>query len=138
MRSDSEFDSGFEIEKETRWCYLTNEEYLAKFGAAYKKLMSLRKDDDYIINEKQAVRLVQIMNFFMDAAKKLGGHVEPLKLVPHEEHGGVTATFLVFDISGDDVKQFCNVMKHASTIGIEATDDGICIDCTVPNIFIRK
>lgn len=117
---------------------MTSEEYLARLGVLYQKLMSIRKDDDYVINQKQADRLVAIMNFFMDTAKKIGGKVEPLKLVPHEEHGGVTASFLVFDIYGEDVQKFCSVMKYASTIGIEPTEEGICIDATVPNVFVHK
>ena len=119
--------------------YLTNEEYVARLGTLYDRIMSIRKDSDYIINPPQMDKLVNILSFFMDAVKKIGGKVEPVRLVPREEHGGVTAEFIVFDIYGDDVKRFCDAMQHASAIGIDAKTDGtVCIAVTVPNVFVHR
>ena len=117
---------------------MTNEEYIARIGALYSKIMSIRKDSDFVVNQPQMDKLVDVLTFFMDTAKKLDGKVEPVKLVPREEHGGVTATFLVFDIYGDDVARFCDVMRYASAIGIDSMDEGICISVTIPNVFISK
>lgn len=117
---------------------LTNEEYLARLGKLYDKIMSIRKDSDFIVNQVQMDRLVNILSFFMDASENLDGKVEPLKLVPREEHGGVTATFLVFDLYEEGVKRFCDVMQYASAITIDSTEDGVCISVTVPNVFVHK
>ena len=118
--------------------HMTNEEYVRRLGILYQKVLDLRTDDDYVVNQPQMDRLMSIMEFFLDAAERLDGEVQPVKLIPREEHGGVTASFLVFDIYGDDVQKFCDVMRFASTIGIDATEDGVCIECTVPNVFVHK
>ena len=117
---------------------MTNEEYVARLGVLYNKIMSIRTDSDFVVNQNQMDHLVNIITFFLDAAKNLEGKVEKVKLVPREEHGGVTATFLVFDIWGEDVKRFCDVMQYASAIDIDSTEDGVCISVTVPNVFVRK
>lgn len=72
----------------------------------------------------------------MNAARKSNGNVEPIGLSPKEEHDGVTATFVVFDIYGDDVQQYCKVMSYASAITIDGTEDGICISVTIPEVFV--
>lgn len=118
---------------------ITNEEYVAKLGALYKKVMSFRKDSDYIVNQPQMDKLVKVLEFFLEMARKSNGKVEPVELIPREEHGGVTATFLVFDIYGDDIGRFCDVMRFTSAITIDSViDEGICISCTVPDVFIHK
>lgn len=117
---------------------MTNEEYVARLGVLYDKIMSIRKDSDFVVNQPQMDRLVDVLTFFMDSANKLDGKVEPVSLVPREEHGGVTATFLVFDVYGDSVKRFCEVLQFASAITIDATDEGICISVTIPNVFVHK
>lgn len=117
---------------------MTNEEYLARLGKIYSKIMSIRKDSDYVVNQPQMDKLVDILTFFMDAAKDLDGNVDQVRLTPREEHGGVTATFLVFDVFGEKVTRFCSVLQHASAITIDSTDEGVCISVTVPNVFVHK
>lgn len=117
---------------------MTDLEYVKRLEILYKKVLSLRSDEDYAINQSQMDKLIKVLTFFMDESKRQDGKLAPTKLVPREEHGGVTCTFLVFDIYGDTVKQFCDVMKECSAITIDGTEDGICISCTVPNIFIKK
>lgn len=118
---------------------MTNEEFVAEFGNLYGKIMDLKKDSDYVVNRPQMDKMISVLDFFMSTAKKLNGRVKPVRLVPREEHGGVTASFIVFDIYGDDVKKFCDVMRHASAIGIDSMKNGeICIAVTIPNIFVRK
>lgn len=116
---------------------LSDEEYVRRLGVLYEKILSFRKDEDYVINQPQMDKLVQVLAFFMDAAKELDGKVEPVRLAPREEHSGVTATFVVFDIVGETVQWFCDVMQHCSAITIDGTEDGICISCTVPDVFVR-
>lgn len=115
---------------------LNNEEYVKRLGQLYEKVLSLRDDDNYVINQPQMDKLIEVLNFFLDAAQKCNGKVEPVKLTPRAEHGGVTATFIVFDIYGDDIKQYCKVMSYASAITIDGTEDGICISVTVPEVFV--
>lgn len=115
---------------------MTNEAYVQRLGQLYDKVLSLRDDDDYVINQPQMDKLVDVLDFFLDAAKKCEGTVEPVKLIPSAEHGGVTSTFVVFDIFGDDVQKFCDVMRNTSAITIDSTNDGICISVTVPEVFV--
>ena len=118
---------------------MTNEEYVSRLGKLYDKILSLRRDDEYIINQPQFEKLIEVLNFFMDSAKDGSGKVEPVKLIPREEHGGVTATFLAFDIYGEAVQKFCEVMRFTSAITIDATTQGeVCISVTVPEVFVHK
>lgn len=115
---------------------LTNEEYVKRLGQLYEKVLSLRDDDNYVINQPQMDKLIEVLNFFLDAAQKCNGKVEPVKLTPRAEHGGVTATFLVFDIYGEDIQKYCKVMSYTSAITIDATEYGICMSVTVPEVFV--
>ena len=119
---------------------MTDEQYVRAFGEAYSLLMSVRKDEDFVINPEQAKKFGLIVDFFTKSAKKLGGEVKPIKLIPHEQNGDLEAYFEVFSLNGpESVQEFCRVIKHASAFGIDPTDDGrVCIGITVPNIFIHK
>lgn len=115
---------------------LENED-VRRLGKLYEKIISLRDNDDYAINQPQMDKLIDVLNFFLDAAKKSGGEVDPVKLVPKEEHGGVTATFVVFDIYGDDMKRFSSVIQHCSAMTIDSDiKNQICISVTVPEVFV--
>ena len=115
---------------------MTDEEYVRRFGILYEQIMNFRKNEDYVVNQPQMDKLVEVLEFFIDSAKELGGKVEPVRLVPKEEHGGVTATFLVFDIYGEKVQRFCKVMSYCFGITIDSTFDGVCISCTIPEVFV--
>lgn len=117
--------------------FVPNEEYVRRLGIMYNNILSLRKDSDYVVNQPQMDKLVKVLDFFMDVAKELDGHVDPVKLTPREEHGGVTATFLVFDIIGENIPRFCEVMGYTSAISIDSIEEGICISCTVPDVFVK-
>ncbi len=118
---------------------MTNEEYVRRLGKLYEKVLSLRENDDYVINQPQMDKLVEVVDFFLDTARECNGEVEPVKLIPKEEHGDVTATFIVFDIYGDAIQRFCDVIKHTSAITIDvAENDKVCISVTVPNVFVPK
>lgn len=118
---------------------MTNEEYVRRIGVMYSEVLKLRKNTDYVVNQPQMDKFIRLLEFFMDEAEKQEGKVQPSNLNPREEHGGLTVTFLVFDIVGDTVKRFCDVMKECSAITIDSMDDGdICISCTVPKVFVHK
>ena len=118
---------------------MTNEEYVQRLAVLYNKVLSLRKDEDYIVNQPQMDKLIAVLEFFLDEAKRLDGKVERVSLKPKEEHGGVTATFLVFDLYGPKVIKFCEVMSACSAITIDTTSEGeVCISCTIPQVFVPK
>ena len=76
------------------------------------------------------------MDFFLNMSKESNGKVDPIKLTPKEENGGVTATFVVFDVYGDNIKKFCDAVQHCSSMTIDATANSeVCISVTVPNVF---
>ena len=112
---------------------------IRRLGAIYNEVLALRKDGDYAVNQPQMDKFLAVVNFYMDMAEELTGEVEPVKLIPHHEHGGLTATFQVFDLWGDRVQRFCTVMSGCSALSIDiAEDDKVCISCTVPNVFVSK
>lgn len=119
---------------------MTNEEYVRRLGILYDKVMSLRDDRDYVVNQPQMDKFVEVVEFFMDETRKQGGELEPIELSPHEEHGGLTATFILFSIRGATVQRFCSVMSACTAISIDPLVDGehICISCTIPNVFVHK
>ena len=118
---------------------MTNEEYVRRLGALYNKVLSLKSDDDYIVNQPQMNKLIDAIKFFSDTAEVLDGELDPVFLTPREEHGGVTATFLVFDVAGDDCKQFAKVIENASAVSIDSLEDGrISISITIPQVFIKR
>ncbi len=115
---------------------MTDAEYVKRISQLYSAILNLRDDEDYAINQPQMDKLIEVLEFFMNAAQNSNGKVEPISLVPKEEHGGVTATFIVFDIYGDDIQRYCKVMSYTSAITIDGTEDGICISVTVPEVFV--
>ena len=117
---------------------MNNEEYARRLGIMYQKLLDLRSEDDYIVNQPQLEKLMKIVEFFLEQPEHLGGSIESIDMNPKEEHGGVTATFLIFTMRGESVKKFCEVIQHASAVSIDGSEDGICISCTVPNVFVHK
>lgn len=118
---------------------MSDEQIVKNLGKLYNIVLSLRKDDDYEINQEQMDKLCALYRFFLDSADKLDGEAELCKLIPKEEHGGVTAKFLVFDVWGENVKRFAGVISACSAIGVEALADGrVSIDCTIPNVFVKK
>ena len=119
---------------------MNNIEFARRLGILYNRVLSRRKDEDYIVNPPQMDKLIAIAEFFSDEAERLDGEMETIKLIPREEHAGVTTKFPVFDLYGERLQRFCELMKHTSAFGIDALadDEGVCISCTVPNVFIRK
>ena len=118
---------------------MTNEEYVKRLGEMYNKIVALRTNDDYVVNHEQMEKLADVMGFFTDMSQKQNGEIEPIALSPKEEHGGVTAKFLVFDVYGEDLKRFCEVLQKTSAMSIDSEESGrVCISVTVPNVFVPK
>ena len=115
--------------------------FIKKFGQIYEQVMALRSNNDYVVNPGQMDKFLDLVSFFIRKADAYDeDFVEVEKTEPKQEFGGVTATFVVFDLNGEeDVQDFCKVLKCCSAVGIDSTSDGmVCISCTVPNVFSQK
>lgn len=111
-------------------------EYVRRLGVLYQEVLKLRKNDEYRINQIQMDKFTKVLDFFMKHTID-DDYVDPVDIAPEELHGGVTAVFVVFDVCGDEVLEFCEVMKACSAITIDSLEDGrICISCTVPDVFV--
>lgn len=119
---------------------MTNEEYARRLGELYGEVMSLRKDEDYTINQPQMDKLCKVLELCIDSTIFHDSEVESVNLIPREEHGGVTVTFVLMSLNGEEeVARFCDVMRGCSAISIDATVDAkACISCTIPDVFIRN
>ena len=115
------------------------DKYLEKFGKLCNQIINLHDNDDFLINEPQMDKFFEVVEFFTESAKECNGKLEPIKLLPKEEHGGITATFVVLDLSGDSLEKFKAVIQHASAVTFDSTTDNeVCISLTVPNVFKLK
>lgn len=117
---------------------ILDEEFVRLLGTLYYYDLSQRKDEDYVVNKPQMDKLSEIMEFFHKISPVCDGKIEPIKLSPREMHGGVSATFLVFNVYGEQIEEFCRLMSYTSAISIEEHKDGVYISVTVPNVFIKK
>ena len=115
-------------------------ELISNFGYLYERVMALRKNDDYVVNTPQMAKFLDLVTFFLNKQKEDPDiHVEAAEFQPKEQHGGVTATFIVADFTGDEVLKFTSVLSACSAITIDATTDfEVRISCTVPYVFISK
>lgn len=115
-------------------------EFIRQFGAEYDKLISLRSDDDYTLDKEQYKKLLAVLAFFLDTARACGGTVKPVSLTPRMEHGGITAEFIVFDLSNiSDLQRFSQIISYLSALTIDALTTGeVCIGVTVPNVYVKK
>lgn len=119
---------------------MTDEEFVRQIGRLHNLILSIRKDENYEINQSQMDKLVNLYKFFVSAQFGPEDNVRIENLVPAEEHGGVIATFLVFNVCGEDrIKEFCDALSGCSAFGIDSLEDGtISIECTVPYVFKKK
>lgn len=117
-----------------------NEDIARKIGKIYSSIINLRKDDDYVINQPQMEKFVELVEFFDYLANTNNGRLEKIILKPKEEHGDLTAIFLALDIWGEDIQKFSKVLSYTSAFGLDSRgDDGeVYLYMTVPNVFIKK
>lgn len=117
-----------------------NEEFVRRIGKVYNHIISLREDKDYIVNQPQMEKFVELVEFFDYLAKSNNGRLEKIVLKPKEEHGDLTAIFLALDIWGEDIQKFSKVLSYTSAFGLDSRgDDGeVYIYMTVPDVFVRK
>ena len=116
---------------------ISDQEFVKRFMVAYHKEMEDFDPDEYQINPQQLQKLVDLIDFFKKAAKDLGGKIESIDIDPAAPPNGITANFVVFDLFGEDVQRFCEVIRHCSAISMDVTiNDEVSISCTVPNVFM--
>jgi hypothetical protein len=118
--------------------FLTDLEFVRKYGAIYNELLEVRNNSDYIVNNEQMQHFLDMIAFFRDLQSQIGGEIQPIKIEPKQESGGFTAEFSVFDIYLEQVKRFCEVLQYASAVSIDGDDGRVFISVTVPNIYRKK
>ena len=117
---------------------MTDHEFAAMFTAEYERMMRSLKDEDYLVDTVQQAKFLRIVGEFIRLAKEFDGQIDQIEVIPRMENSGVTATFPIVALSGKSVSDFCSALHEASAISMDATDDGVCISVTVPNVFYRK
>lgn len=113
-------------------------DFASWFTHEYGKCFDELRDEDYLVNETQQQKLIDLIGWFLKLTKETGGRIDGATIVPRIETGSVTATFPLIDVSGKSVQDFCAVLSEASAITIEAVEDGVCISVNIPNVFYRK
>lgn len=117
---------------------MNNEQFVKKFGKQYLTLLEKAETMHYTVNEVQFEKLINLCNFFQDYIKENGGKAEPINLNPAEIHSGLTVEFVLFNIIGNEIQEFCEAIKGTTALSIDTTTDGkVCISMTVPDIFVR-
>lgn len=112
-------------------------EFSKRFTAAVDKMVKV--SDRARINHEQMRKLIKLVAFYERKVKELGGRFEEVSLSPTTPPNGLTADFEVFDLSGKEVQEFCDVMRECSAVSMDITsDDEISISCTIPNVFIYE
>jgi len=118
---------------------LSDLEFSRKLMAEFREQMKDFDPSDYEFDRAQLGNLIDLIEFFENAANDLGGKIESIDLDPADPPNGITANFIVFDLFGDDVKRFCDVIRNCSAISMDVTTDNeISISCTIPNVYVRK
>lgn len=120
----------------------TDEEFVAALGKMYREMIESRDPKDYSVNRVQMQKLIDLQNFFIELQKEMkDGSVELEELDPRALVGGVTAKYIIVDLSMDQVQKFADAIRGCSAISIEPIIDGdgaVCISCTVPDVFVKN
>lgn len=111
-------------------------EVFERVGKVYQQYLNSVSEADFKINKHQLNEFLKVLSFFVDAAEQMDGNIQVAEIRPKDTVGWVSATFMVFNITGDDMARFCNVVRSCSAITIDSMVDGrICISCTIPEVF---
>ena len=105
----------------------------------YEEEKASRNNEDYEPNYDQMQKFVDTYAFFVDYAKKYGGRVDKVDIVPKKEVCGVTAYFTLFSPFDDELERFKKVIQDISAISIDSLTNGdICISVNIPGCFKKK
>lgn len=117
---------------------ISDEEFAKRFIAAYEAAMQNIDPDEYTVDPVQVKKLNDLIEFFKQSANELGGKIESID-VGIGISNGITANFIVFDLFGDEVERFSDVIRHCSAVTMDVTESNeISISCTIPSIFVHK
>ena len=112
---------------------------IAEVKRIHDQIMAMRKNDDYAVDPQQMDKFLDLVAFF---SKRLGdkptASVDVEKIEPKRQSGSVVAKFVLFDVHGDQVAEFCRVLSACSVIQVMYNAGRAIISCTVPNVFVRK
>lgn len=118
---------------------ISNKEFAKRLSAMANEVLQSVSMDELDLNREQLQKFDDLVNFFESSAVALGGRIDSINITPAFGVGDLTASFIVFDLAGEDIQRFCDVIRNCSAISMDVTaDDKICISCTVPNIFTLK
>lgn len=122
---------------------IENEDFLQNFLGdvfqLYEEEMNKRNNADYEINSEQMAYLANAYRFFVKKAHDHNGKIDPFFYNPKEEVGHLDAHFYFFELSGEDLLEFSEILKHFSVITIDATLDGVThFSINVPNVYRKK
>lgn len=117
-----------------------NFDFFTYFGRLYEQELNRRRNEDYEVNPIQMDRFLTLLHFLQDKVNpEFDEGIEPFHLEAKEECGGFSADFCVFDLYGDEIPVFAEMLSWCSAISIDATTESqICISITVPDIFVRR
>ena len=109
------------------------------FARLYEAEMNRRDNRDYEVNPAQMNKFLDAVSYFRRKAEESSETLDPIRCEPKEEHGGLTAHFIVFDSYGEDLQEFSQIIGYCSALTIDATTDNkCCISITIPNIYVER
>lgn len=115
---------------------MDDNEVFERVGKVYQEYLNSVSEEDFRINKHQLNEFLKVLSFFVDAAEQMNGNIQVAEIRPKDTVGWVSATFMVFNITGDDITRFCDVVKSCSAVTIDSMADGkICISATISKVF---
>lgn len=138
MEEIFEEDELLEMEKLLEEQETCQDEFLLMIGKIYEAEMAKRSNEDFVVNPPQMKKFIAVLGFFLDLADCENGRIEALDVEPKQENAGLTATFPLVDIYGNNKEHFFEIISYVSAITMEATDNGVCLSVAVPEVFVPK
>lgn len=118
---------------------MTADSFLQRANELYEAAIADLDDNDFVIDETQQYAFIEALCFFVKTASSCGGEIEVAPITPKQGNGGITATYRVFDVAGEDIPRMCEALKHTSAITIDGLTDGrVCVSVTIPRVYRRK
>lgn len=106
---------------------------------AVKEMYSKMDNDDYVENPKQLAKYKKLYSFLAKKANELGGKVDEPNFVPKEQTGYLSSEFPVFELKGDEIKEFFGMLKWANVMSIYSNISGdVMIDANILHVFVHK
>lgn len=115
------------------------EELIKELAKKYESVIEQRDDLDFQVNKRNWTKLLTVLDYLSIEAEKLGGKIEPVHIIPKEQHGYVEATFDVFDVYGESLKAFIQTLSLADSFSVESLIDGkIRIGVTINGVYQKS